>query len=304
MIMSRFAVIDLGTNTFHLLIVEIDKEEQQVLFKKRTYVSLASDGISNIGDAPYQRGLDCLQEYASILEEYKIDALKAFGTAALRNAKNARSFVIDVKKQTGIDVEIIAGDREALLIHKGVKRVVPFDDKPSLIMDIGGGSVEFIICNKDQVFWSQSFKIGVAVLFNKFHNTDPIDQNSLYDLEDFVEEKTKPLFEALQKFPVNQIIGASGTFDVLVKILGEEKISNHHFTLDLNRFEEWRQKVLPMDFSQRLELPNLPKQRAEYIVVAVQLLHFVLEKTHIDRMKVSSFAMKEGILSEMMEKQG
>lgn len=302
--MSRFAVIDLGTNTFHLLVVEMKDNKQTVLFKKRTYVSLASDGISNIGEAPYQRGLDCLQEYSSILDEFKVDGLKAFGTAALRNAKNARSFVIDVKKQTGIDVEIIAGDREALLIHKGVKRVVPFEEDPSLIMDIGGGSVEFIICNKNKVFWSRSFKIGVAVLFNKFHKVDPIDQNGIYDLEDFVDESIKPLFEALTKYPVNQIIGASGTFDVLVKILGEEKISDHHFTLDLNKFQEWRNMVLPMNIAQRLELPNLPKQRAEYIVVAVQLLNFILDRTKITHMKVSSFAMKEGILSEMMDMSG
>jgi exopolyphosphatase/guanosine-5'-triphosphate,3'-diphosphate pyrophosphatase len=299
--MNRLAVIDLGTNTFHLLIVELDSSgARNVVFKKRTYVSLASDGISYIGEAPYERGLECLREFASIIDDYGVDALKAFGTAALRNAENARNFVFDVKKQTGIDVEIIAGDREALLIHKGVKEVVPFDDDYSLIMDIGGGSVEFILCNKQGVEWSRSFRIGVAVLFNKFHRSDPIAQNDIYDLEAFVEEKAKALFEVLKTYKVKQIIGASGTFDVLVKILEEEMISSNHFPLDLAKFEAWRQKVLPLDINSRLLISNLPKQRAEYIVVAVQLLHFILRETKIKVMKVSSYAMKEGILAEMI----
>lgn len=302
--MNRFAVIDLGTNTFHLLIVEMQKgAPTNILFKKRIYVSLASEGISNIGEAPYARGLNCLNQFASIMDEYQVDALKAFGTAALRNARNAKDFIIDVKKQTGIDVEIIAGGREALLIHRGVSEVVPFDMNPSLIMDIGGGSVEFVLCNKEEVFWSKSFKIGVAVLFNKFHKADPISADSLIDLEDFLEEHTQALLEILKKYSVKQLIGASGTFDVLVDMLGEDKISAHHFLLDLDRFEHWRKLVLPMSIEQRLDIPKLPKQRAEYIVVAVQLLKFVLDRSGIETMKVSSYAMKEGILEEMLQNQ-
>ena len=101
--MNRFAVIDLGTNTFHLLIVEMQKgAPTSILFKKRIYVSLASEGISNIGEAPYIRGLDCLNQFASIMDEYQVDALKAFGTAALRNARNAKDFIIDVKSKQGL----------------------------------------------------------------------------------------------------------------------------------------------------------------------------------------------------------
>jgi exopolyphosphatase/guanosine-5'-triphosphate,3'-diphosphate pyrophosphatase len=86
--------------------------------------------------------------------------------------------------------------------------------------------------------------------------------------------------------------------------LGEDKISAHHFLLDLDRFEHWRKMVLPMSIEQRLDIPKLPKQRAEYIVVAVQLLKFVLDRSDIETMKVSSYAMKEGILAEMLQNQG
>ena len=128
--MAKYGVIDLGTNTFHLLIVAINEEGQLLeLQRKRIFVKLAEDGIQTIGPRPYQRGIEVLRYYNKILKEHQISDVKALGTAALRTASNGSSFIKDVKQHTGIEIEIITGDMEAALIHKGVMKAVDLGEK-------------------------------------------------------------------------------------------------------------------------------------------------------------------------------
>ncbi|MCB0663459.1 MAG: hypothetical protein KDC24_12015, partial [Saprospiraceae bacterium] len=143
---GKKAVIDLGTNTFHLLAVEIDENEQMhFLFRERIFVKLAEDGIQSIGPAPFQRAIKAMTVFKNKLDELGIDHFKAFGTAALRTATNGPDLIHAIKEKTGIEVALIDGLEEARLIHLGVSQAVPFDHTKQLIMDIGGGSVEFVI---------------------------------------------------------------------------------------------------------------------------------------------------------------
>ena len=164
--MKKYGVIDLGTNTFHLLIIETDDTDAfREIYREQHFVKLAEDGIGTIGAAPYARALKVMQDFEEVLDKQQVSGLCAFGTAALRTARNGQAFIEEVKTLTGIEVELITGDREAELIHKGVLQAVPFSSECWLIMDIGGGSVEFIIADKNEMYWAQSFPIGVAVLF-------------------------------------------------------------------------------------------------------------------------------------------
>jgi len=114
------------------------------------------------------------------------------------------------------------------LIYKGVVLAVPFKATNYLIMDIGGGSVEFIIANNQGVHWAQSFPIGVAVLYKKFHHQEPIKQQAIEDINVFISSFLSPLYQALIQFPVSTLVGASGTFDVLEFLLAKDQSFNHH----------------------------------------------------------------------------
>lgn len=192
--MNTFAVIDLGTNTFHLLIVEDNGDGSfRELYRKQHFVKLAEEGIQTIGAAAFARGLDVMESFNITLDEYKVNQLTAFGTAALRTASNGQDFVNQVKEKNGIEIELISGDREAVLIHKGVLQAVPFTSERMLIMDIGGGSVEFIIADKNQVYWAQSFPIGVAVLYKNFHQNNPITNTEIQATQAFCENNCSRL---------------------------------------------------------------------------------------------------------------
>lgn len=299
--MKKYGVIDLGTNTFHLLVIEADdKGTFREIYRKQYFVKLAEEGIETIGAAPYARALRVMQHFKQILDEQQVAQLCAFGTAALRTASNGQAFIEDVKAQTGIEIQLITGDREAALIHKGVLQAVPFGSERWLIMDIGGGSVEFIIADQDKVYWAQSFPIGVAVLFKNFHHSDPIAPTEVEATRQFLQEQLQPLQAALAVYPTHTLVGASGTFDVMENILVKHKTHPHHSFLLASAFPDFFTHLLHSTYAERLKMEGMPEIRADMVVVALILVDVVMQIAGIETIVISEFAMKEGMLYEMM----
>jgi exopolyphosphatase/guanosine-5'-triphosphate,3'-diphosphate pyrophosphatase len=145
--MERIALIDLGTNTFHLLITEIRDRDQLVEFGKyKAPVKLGEKGMpgGKITDAAYKRGITTLRDFKQVIDAAGVTTVLAFATSAIRSASNGKAFVDEVYQRTGIRIRVINGNEEASLIHEGVKNGVSLPkDEPVLIVDIGGGSVEF-----------------------------------------------------------------------------------------------------------------------------------------------------------------
>ena len=298
----RYAVIDLGTNTFHLLIIEkLPNGNLQEIFRERVFVKLASEGIENIGSAPFKRGLEAMIRFHSLILRYQVTTIKAIGTAALRTAHNGNDFVQRVLLTTGIQIELVDGAEEARLIYQGVKKAFPFKKANALIMDIGGGSVEFIIANQSGIKWSKSFPIGVAVLFKAFHKNDPITTSEIQQINQILTTTLHSLLEAIQSYPVDQLIGASGTFDVLALFLAEKNDSSLHAKVSIEEYGPFSKKLIQTTIAERLALQRLPDSRADLIVVALVLIDFIVKAIDIKQIITSAYAMKEGVLTEMIE---
>ena len=297
--MQRTAVIDLGTNTFHLIIAEIDAlGEINVLFQKRYYVMLAEESIEYIGKAAFTRALDAMQFFAVHIALFKPSKTIACGTAALRTAKNAPEFMRIVKQTTGIDISIISGDEEAKLIYEGVRKACEGIQQQSLIMDIGGGSVEFILCDAHKILWAQSFPIGVAVLKNKFHQHEPILAAEIADIKQYLYETLAPLRAALQQHPSHHLIGASGTFDILEANYVKQREKPHFSTLSVADSKHFSARILPMTLAERIADTSIPDTRCVLIPVAMVLIDTIIELADIQTIGISSYAMKEGVLME------
>lgn len=300
----RCAVIDLGTNTFHLLIAERDAAGiWHPVLREKVYVKLAEEGIHRIAPAAFLRGLAALEGFSRHLKIHDVPqtAVKAFGTAALRTAENADAFLEEARHKTGIQGEVISGDREARLIYTGVRRAVPFPAAGRvLIMDIGGGSVEFIIADREQVYWQQSFPIGVAVLFRRFHRHDPMIEPEVEELETFLADALQDLWSALEQFPAQTLIGASGTFDVIdLFLLDPVQKPETYGQIGLDLFEPFCASLISSTLAERRAMVRLPEERAEMVVVALVLVRYVLHKTKIRNIFTSIYAMKEGMLEEI-----
>ncbi len=304
--MRPYAVIDLGTNTFHLLIAECEAGGGwHTLFRHRVYVKLGEEGIHRIGEKAFQRALDAVAEYKILIDAAKIplDRVHAFGTAAIRTAENAGALLDKIQEITGIRAQAISGDREAELIYKGVRRAVPFPEgERVLIMDIGGGSVEFIIADREQVFWQQSFNVGVAVLRQRFQHEDPIAAQDVTDIERFLENALSDLWAALQIYPTTLLAGASGTFDVIDNFLIDPATKPPTYGVTtVVAFEPLCEMLLHSTVRERRNMEKMPPERVEMVVVALVLVRYVLRRAGIQQIFTSTYALKEGMLEECME---
>ena len=300
---ARYAAVDLGTNTFHLLVVEKgDNQFFKEIYRERRFVKLAQDGIETIGEAPFQRGLDTLIAYKKKTDELGIDNVHLFGTAALRTASNGADFMDKVAALTGQKIHLISGEEEARLIHLGVGLAVPFGKEKGLIMDIGGGSVEFIIADQDKVYWAQSFPVGVAVLHKRFHHYDPITDAEIDNINAFLEKELQPLLTVLAQHSIHTLIGASGAFEVAENMLPDYRIDDLHSVLPIDKFLPLYHQMIPLSLSERLALEGMPAARADLIIVAYLLIYFVLQRTDIQQIAISKYAVKEGVLKEMIQK--
>lgn len=296
---NRYGVIDLGTNTFHLLIVDKEVNSFRVIFRQRVFVKLGKGGVEYIQKEPFERGLKCLKEFKSQLEKYHCKIIKCIGTAALRKSSNASEFISEVNHQTGFQIDVISGDQEAYLIYKGIEQVFTFKENYSLLMDIGGGSVEFIIANKTGIVYSESIPMGIAILKNKFHFSDPMNKMEQLNLERFYLQNTLNFKQNLAHYKPMELIGSSGTFDVLDENLKKESINGSISKIDLDAYKLFSEKILKSSTNQLKSWEAIPDKRVDLISVAIQLINLTLKTSKISELFSSKHALKEGLLDSL-----
>jgi exopolyphosphatase/guanosine-5'-triphosphate,3'-diphosphate pyrophosphatase len=302
--MNRIAIIDLGTNTFHLLIVEAGEKGYKVLHRDYATVKIGKAGINEgiISESAFRRAVAAMRNFKNTMDEYGVSSVYAFATSAVRNATNGAALATEINSLTGIEIQIITGDQEADLIYEGVKAALDLGKEANLIMDIGAGSVELIIADQQIVFWKQSFEIGGQRLLEKFQRHDPIAPDELKALDDFFQRSLTPLFPQLEKFNPRVLIGSSGTFDTLSDIFslrrGITRTSEERETaLTLEGFHEIYGDLIRKNRDERMRIKGMIEMRVDMIVVACSLIHFLLDRHAFDRIRVSTYALKEGVLS-------
>jgi len=299
---GHFAAIDLGSNTFHLVIFKDSSKGANIVERLRIPVGIGKGGIEQdkITDEALQRGISALQEFKKEVSKYKCEKIIVTATSAFRSAKNSLEVIKKIKEQTGFDVRIISGDEEASLIYDGVKQGVELGSKTGLIMDIGGGSVEFIVCNSDKMLWKQSFEIGGIRLMEKFHQTDPISNSEIKSCKNYLLDKLSPLIEACEKFSPSHLIGASGSFDTIYEMREANLTTTGIPRVEVNEVIELKKLIETKNHSERLNVKGLIPMRAEMIVVAYILIDTVLESCKLQWIDCSSSSLKEGLIYRML----
>ncbi|WP_420318073.1 exopolyphosphatase [Ekhidna sp.] len=305
----KVAVIDLGTNTFHLMIAQVDKDSHEILHRERKAVKIGEKGINKgeITKAAWDRALQTLNEFKEKILTNNIDKVFATATSAIRNASNGKELVEEIKSQTEIEIEVISGAREAELIHLGASKALDLGKEKNLIMDIGGGSIEFIIADSNQAYWMRSFEVGGQRLVEKFHRNDPISDDEIKQLYTYFDAELQPLIQACGEHNPETLIGCSGTFDTLSDIYCEESgiIRNPDATeypFGKNVFNAIYRELISKNREQRLAIPGMIEMRVDMIVVACVLIDYLAEKLNLKNLRISAYALKEGILYDVLDK--
>jgi exopolyphosphatase/guanosine-5'-triphosphate,3'-diphosphate pyrophosphatase len=295
------AVIDVGSNTVRMLIGECRDDSVFPKSYERRITRLAG-GISAqsaLAAAGMQRTLEALVAFSEIIATHKINKIRAVGTAALRRAGNRQSFIDQVQSATNLNIEVIAGQEEARLMAKGVLSVVRPLPAAAMIIDIGGGSTEFVCLQNGLVQHQHSYQLGVVLLSEDYPASAPRKAH----IDNILNQFEKALAERGIRDRSYQLIGTAGTITTLAAMQLElkkydyTKINNHRLTA--RWMEEAYQKLEPMPVSERESLVGMETGRGDLIIPGLEILLQLLKRFACSEMIVADSGLLEGLLLDL-----
>lgn len=295
------AVIDLGTNTFHLLIAETDLVRRvKPLKQKRAYVFLASHGLDQIHADAINRAVLAAQAFKDIIDGEQVDKVLVTGTEALRKASNGRSLARQLENILQCPIQIIPGNIEAQLIGRGVEAALGATKMNAIAIDIGGGSTEIVYLEDGLTKDFISATCGIAYLHNRFHNEEPMPSDSISEIENYIRQTYGNFIQKVkEQSPQLNLIGVAGSFEILahtsdtpLKPLDGTQLT--HFNIDI--VDSLINQLLPLNELEREALEIIPSERSLYIVEALLIIRSIAQMADFDNFYISEYSIKHGLM--------
>ena len=308
--MSIIAAIDVGTNSFHLVVASVDADGHfEVVTREREPVRLGSgpEDMKRLEPEAVDRGVATLGRMRRIADHAGADSVTAVATSAVREADNRDAFTQRARSEAGVDIEVVSGFEEARLIHLGVLGAVPLLDKRHLIIDIGGGSTEFIIGDGTEPLLLRSLKLGAIRLTDRFFPEGRTRKRSVRECRSYIESFLGHLPAEISRLGFETAVGSSGTITALARMCAIRRGDRDSRTGRLSfTAKELRSVTAELVAAttpvRRLAIEGLEERRADIIVGGALLLSEIFEQLGIERMEVSDFALREGILFEQIRR--
>lgn len=308
----KIAGIDIGTNTLRLLIAEFSSEGKYRTVDSGRHITRLGEGLSSAGrlkDEAIERALCVLKGYADKCSGSHVDSIYAVATSAVREAANGRDFIRRVKNETDIDVHVISGEEEARLTMLGVSSSLEISEHDALMMDIGGGSTEFIMVSQGYIEFRKSTDIGVVRFTEQYIKSDPPESKEIKLLEMAIEDRLQyeGYFISLKnsgRIPAGvEFIGTAGTvttlaaIDQMMRIYDPEKINGYRIKRD--SIKNMLSMLTDMTNKERMDLPGIEEGREDIIVAGALAAYKVMEWFGFDEMTVSDAGLREGLVVDM-----
>ncbi len=298
------AIIDLGTNTFQLLVATRGNisEPMQIICQLQRPVQLGLGAMETglLQEDAMERALMALTEFRAVVlaNGCQNTQIHAIGTSILRRASNTPQFVAEVHHRLGIKIQVISGIEEADLIYHGIYHSLPQPWNPiSLVMDIGGGSVEFILFKGSNILYKVSLELGGLRLLSLFQQDGQFHLSRLDDMQAYILDQMKPLFTACAEYKPSVLIGAAGAFETIWDLANADmptRIIPSATNLVITQFYQQKKMVEETDFEGRQSIRGMKAFRAGILPYANVLIATVLKELAIKNMWVSSYSLKEG----------
>jgi exopolyphosphatase/guanosine-5'-triphosphate,3'-diphosphate pyrophosphatase len=297
---SILAAVDLGSNSFRLQIARVENDQLYMLDGLREAVRLAT-GITEdkrLDKPAQQRALACLQRFGERLRGLPREAVRAVGTNSLRVAKNAPEFLVQAEAALGFPIDVIAGREEARLIYLGVARALPQGDGKRLVMDIGGGSTEFIIGNGLQPLKLESLYMGCVSYSVRYFPDGKINKSNLKQAELAARSEVQAISSEFSKGHWSVALGSSGSARVLCDILEQNGFSQGGLTRD--GLEQLRAHLLKVGDVSKLDLQGLKPDRIPVLPGGFAIMYAAFCELGIETMQPANGALREGLLYDLL----
>jgi exopolyphosphatase/guanosine-5'-triphosphate,3'-diphosphate pyrophosphatase len=306
---STLAAIDVGTNSFHLVVARVVGDARfEVIAREKDVVRLGSGGgdMKLLTPAAIQRGVDALRHLKQ-LADVSGAPVRAVATSAVREAENNDEFVRRAREEAGVEIEVVSGVEEARLIHLGILQSLPVYERRLLLCDIGGGSTELLVGQRGAVLASRSFKLGAIRLTTRFFPSDHIHPGAVSSCRTFVRSTLAPFVKEVEGHGFELAVGSSGTILALTSMAraaaGEPVRTLNAATLSADELAYIVKRLVDArSVAARAKLPGLDATRADIILAGALILEGVFEAFAIDEMTVSDHALREGVLLDTIQR--
>jgi exopolyphosphatase / guanosine-5'-triphosphate,3'-diphosphate pyrophosphatase len=297
---SPYAALDLGSNSFHLLVAQVAGGRIQVLDKIKEMVRLAEglDDDDNLVEPVIQRAIACLERLGQRLRDIPHDNVRVVATNTLRRASNAADFIRRAEVALGRTVEVISGREEARLIYLGVSHALEDHRERRLVVDIGGGSTEIILGRRFEPKLMESLHMGCVGLSRQHFGDGRLRSGHFRDAVNQARQELEPVRRAYVEAGWDTAVGASGTVLAAQEIL--DQMGRNPGGITLEGLEHIRHAMLRAKDITRLAIPGLPAERAPVFPGGLAILFALFEALDIERMQATSGALREGVIQDLL----
>ncbi|MES1157544.1 MAG: Ppx/GppA phosphatase family protein, partial [Haliangium ochraceum] len=296
----RIAALDVGSNSFHLMVADVETGGRiNVLDRAKEMVRLGDSTLHKGVIAPevFRRGLDALKALRRIADRHKVDALVAVATSAVREAQNGGEFVRAARDEAGIDIRVIRGDEEARLIYLGARGSLDLGKRRVALFDLGGGSLEIVLADAQELYYTSSLKLGVIRLTESFPCSDPPTPRERAHLADRVRAVLDPVISRVRAMGFDYVAFTSGTASALASLLRAEN-GGSKSTVALADLTALEQKLGNMTITARGRMPGLDARRADTIYAGAVVFRTALELAGAEEARLCETALREGIVAD------
>lgn len=300
----RLAIVDVGTNSVHLVVADVGPDGQiQTVAKQREQVELGAGGLDQgrIAPAAFDRGLAALESFRHVMDILGVETVHTAATSAVREAENGEDFCREVRKRTGIHLRVISGHDEARLIWLGARASIDFRAGDAVLVDLGGGSLELVLCDAERPRVEASLPLGHIRLSERFHRSDPIGRSELQDLRTHVRAQLETLPRALRTGAV--LVGTSGAAKTLARMAtlargGTPPEHDNGLVISRDELEGLVRELSSRKASKLAEIPGMDPKRKRTLPTAAAILAETVAYLGADRMLTSDTGLREGLLQD------
>ncbi len=294
------AAVDLGSNSFHMIVCSLTNGNLQTLDRLKEMVRLASglDKRNYLDIVTQERALGCLERFGQRIRNFSPESVRVVGTSTLRQAKNSQQFLDKAEQALNHPIHIISGVEEARLIYQGVAHSLGSKANLRLVMDIGGGSTEYIIGSGDTPRLKESTPMGCVVVSNAFFKDGKLSKNAFTQATLFAEQQLESIQKQFQRKNWDEAIGASGSLRSIDKVLKAKNWSNNGITRE--GLEHLVAHITQCNHVNELVLPDLDPERLPVFPGGVAIVYATFKSLGIEQMTVSDGALREGLIQDLL----
>jgi len=307
---NRLAAIDMGTNSFHLIVVEAKPNGKFTTLGREKEVVRLGESMTDMKHMSLDamlRALEALKRFKLIADSFHAP-IRAVATSAVREALNKEAFVELVREGTGLEIEVVSGFEEARLIYLGVLQALPVFNKNALLFDIGGGSTEFLLGKQGKVQYANSLKLGAIRLTKRYFQSKSTKDKEIEDCREFLRGALHPVKLVLAEKKCDVVVGSSGTMLSIAAIaLGLEgvvySVDEGNVTVSRAQAMDVVKRILDArTLEKRKQIPGMDPQRADIIVAGALIVEQIFESLDLQEVVTSKYALREGVILDTIHK--